>query len=90
MWSAHHLVGAMGQDHTQFPAFDPSSSEMAVGLWCFCILLFVIAFACVQLVPYDFFVFCCSRRCLSRCKCSHTGPWVPACLITFLLLLCQL
>ena len=92
-WFAHRLVGAMCQDHTQFPAFAPGSSEMAVGLWCFCILLFVIAFPCVQLclVPYNFFVFCCSRRCLSRCKHSYKGPWVPASLITlitFFLLLC--
>ena len=48
--------------------------------------------ACTQLflVPYSFFVFCCSRRCLSRCKHSRRGSQVPACLITFYLLLCQL
>lgn len=40
------------------PCFAPSSSEMAVGLWCFYVLLFEIAFARVQLylVPYGFFV----------------------------------
>ena len=74
------------------PCFAPSSSEMPVSLWCFCILLFVIAFACVQvcLVSHGFFVFCCSRKRLSRCKHSRRGSQVPACLITFCLLLCQL
>ena len=74
------------------PCFAPSSSEMAVGLWCFYVLLFEIAFACVQLylVPYGFFVVCCSKKCLFRCKRSHKGSRVPACPITFCLLLCQL
>ena len=74
------------------PCFAPSSSEMAVGSWCFYVLLFEIAFAYVQLylVPYGFFVFCCSKTRLFRCKRSHKWSCVPACLITFCLLLCQL
>ena len=31
-----------------------------------------------------FFVFCCSRRCLSRCKHCSKGAQVPACLTSFL------
>ena len=58
------------------PAFALSSSEVAVGLlrfWGFFYILLPIVcsiFSCTQLflVPYSFFVFCCSRRGLSRCK----------------------
>ena len=35
--------GAACGDHAQFPAFAPGTSEMSVGLWPFCILLFIIA-----------------------------------------------
>ena len=47
------------------PAFAPSSSEVAVGLWAFCILLFIICpnHVCMtSLVLFSFFVFCCSRE----------------------------
>ena len=48
-----------------------------------CILLSIICpnFACTQLflVPHSFFVFCCLRRHLSRCKHCSKGPQVPAC-----------
>ena len=49
----------------------------------FRISLFIICpnCACRQfLVPYSFFVFCCWRRDLSRCKHSSKGSQVPACL----------
>ena len=84
-WSAHPLGGALCRDHTQYPAFAPSTSEVAVGFWPFCILLFIIFpnCACMQLslVPYSFFIFCCSRRCLPRCKHSSKGSQIPVCLI---------
>ena len=32
------------------------------------------------LIPYSFFVLCCLRRCLSRCKHCSKGSQVPACL----------
>ena len=52
--------------------------------WSFCILLSIIcpSCACMQsfLVPYSFFVFCCLRRLLSRCKHCGKGFQVPACL----------
>ena len=33
----------MCRGQVQYPAFVPGTSEMAVGLWPFCILLFIIA-----------------------------------------------
>ena len=33
----------MCKGQVQYPAFVPGTSEMAVGLWPFCILLFIIA-----------------------------------------------
>ena len=38
----HPLGGAVRTDHAQYPAFAPGTSEVAVGLWPFCIL-FIIA-----------------------------------------------
>ena len=54
----------------------PVLQKWQVGFfWSFCILLSIICpnCQCMQLflVPYCFFVFCFSRRCLSRCK--HCG-----------------
>ena len=53
---------------------------MAVGFWSFRILLFIISHSCVRLflVPYSFFVFCCWRRGVSRCKPCRKGSRVPA------------
>ena len=74
------------RNHAQDPAFAPGTSEVAVGLWPFCILLFTIAPTAhvVQLflVPYSFFVLCCLRRCLSRCKHCSKGSKVLAYLIS--------
>ena len=40
--AAHLLGGALCRgDRTVSPAFAPSPSEVAVGLWRFCILLFI-------------------------------------------------
>ena len=52
--------------------------------WPFCILLCIICpnCACLQLVlvRYSFFLFCCQRRHLSRCRYYSKGSQVPACL----------
>ena len=40
-WSAHPPGGVVCRDHRQYPAFAPSISEVAVGFWPFCILLFI-------------------------------------------------
>ena len=64
-WSAHPFGGGVGRVHVQYPAFAPSTSEMAVGFWLFCILLFIICANClcmIILVPYSFLVFCYWRR----------------------------
>ena len=49
----------MCRDHAQYPAFIPGTSEVAVGLWPFCILLFIICPICVCmqlfLVPYSLY-----------------------------------
>lgn len=53
--------------------------------WSFCFLS-VTCPNCARtqlfLVPYSFFVCCCPRRCLCRCKHCSKGSWsqVPACL----------
>ena len=56
----------MCRDHTQYPAFAPSTSEMAVCFWPVCIRLLIIVptWPCVQvfLVAYSFFMSCCLRR----------------------------
>ena len=47
------------------------------GLFCILLSLIWLNCACTQLfsVPYSYFVFCCWRRCLSRCKpCSKVSP----------------
>ena len=41
-WSAHPCSGAECEDHSQSPAFALGSSEVAVGLWPFCILLLIV------------------------------------------------
>ena len=81
-WSAHLLGGAAYRVHGQYPAFALDTSEVAVELGSFCILLFIICpnFACIQLFlfPYSFFAFCCWRRHLSRYKHCSKGTLVPA------------
>ena len=77
----HLLGGAVCRDHAQSPASALGTSEVAVGFWPFCTLLLIICpnCTCMQLflVSYSLFVFCCSRRRLSRCKCSNKGSQVP-------------
>ena len=45
-WSAHPLGGAVCRDHVQDPAFAPGTSEVTIGFWPFCILLFIICPNC--------------------------------------------
>ena len=66
--------------------FSEVASEVADGFfWSFCIFLSIICTNCTYtqlfLVPYDFFVFCCWNRHLSRCKHCSKGFQVPACLV---------
>lgn len=56
-----------------------------LGVWSFCILLFVICpnWACMQLLavtfgPFSFFVFCCSEEAFVRCKhCNQRSQAQP-------------
>ena len=36
------LDGAVCRDHAKYPIFAPGTLEVAIGLWPFCILLFII------------------------------------------------
>lgn len=82
-WSAHPF-GNVCRGHAQYPTFAPGSSEVGVGfLWSFCTLSIICSHcSCTQLflAPYNFFVFCCSRRHLFRCKHCSKGSQVLACL----------
>lgn len=62
-------------DFAQQPVFAPSSSEVTVGS--LCILFFIICPSCACIVPQSFFLFCCLRRCFSRCKHCSKGSQVP-------------
>ena len=88
---AHPFGGVVCWGHAQHPAFAPDTlillpapQKWQLGFWSLCIWLFMIRpnCACTQLflVPYSFFVFCCWRRRLSRCKHYSKGSQVPACL----------
>ena len=65
------------------PAFAHSSSEVAFGhFWSFYIFCpefasTIPAIMQLFLIPYSFFVFCRSRRCLSRCKHCSKMSQVP-------------
>ena len=124
-WFAHPVGGISFRGHVQYPAFVPSSKEVAVafgGLLVSCYSEFgsrkwqaspvflpgnfhgqkclapvhrvaesdttdrlstfsTARSVCAQLslVPYSFFVFCCSR-CLSSWECYSEGCWVSGCL----------
>ena len=70
---ASGVGGALCFCHTF--GLGPSSSEMAVGSFClFCIFWSRICPNCICaqlfLAPYSFFVFCISRRGVSRCELS--------------------
>ena len=78
----------MCRGRAQYPAFAPNTLFLLLALrkwqlsfFVFCIFLSIICpkYTCTQLflVPYSFFVFCCSRRCLSRCKHCSTVAKSP-------------
>ena len=83
-WFAHPLGGVLCRGHAQDPAFAPGSSKEAVGCIFFWVILYLLSricpnSACTQLfsVPYSFFVFCCSKRGLSKwkhCSTAAKGP----------------
>ena len=80
-WAAHPLGGVVCRGHAQCPAFAAGSSEVTVGFLVFVSFVQIgLNCACVQLflVPYSFFVFCCSRRGVSRGKPCSKGSRVPA------------
>ena len=79
--SAHPLGGAVCMCHVQFPAFAPSTSEVAVELGPFVYLVHNLPQLGIHVVNFSFIVFCCSRRHLSRCKCCSKWPQVVDCLI---------
>ena len=58
----------------------PALQKQQLGFCFFCIFLSVICpnFTCSCFVFYSFFVFCCSRRHLSRCKHCCKKSQVPA------------
>lgn len=65
---------AVCRGHVESAAFSPGTSAGAIGPCPPCVLLFTTAPACRTVrfaVSRGFFVFCCSRRCLCRCK--HSG-----------------
>ena len=89
---AHPLGGAVCSGHAQRPAFapDPLLLLQALQKWQlgFVVSVYLLSricpnCACKQLflVLYSFFVFCRSRRGVSRCKNCSRGAQVPACLI---------
>ena len=75
-WFAHPLGCGVCRVRAQYPAFAPGSSKVA--FWIFGLFvsfvqnwpqLHIHAFI---LAPYSFFVFCCLKRGVSRCK--HCSP----------------
>ena len=72
--------GGVCRVHAEYPAFAPGSSKVAVGF------LVSVSFAricpncvCVRLllVPYSFFVFCCSRTSVSKASIAVLQQRVP-------------
>ena len=53
-WSAHPFGGAVCSYHAQYPAFAPSTSEVAVTFWPFYILLFILYFIVILFSPLSF------------------------------------
>ena len=63
------------------PVLLPAFQKWQLGFWSFCVLSIIhpnCTYTLLFLLPYSFFVFCCSRRHLSRCKHCKKGPQVPA------------
>ena len=75
-WFAYPLDCGVCRVCAQYPAFAPGSSKVAFGIFGLFVSfvqnlpqLHIHAFI---LVPYSFFVFCCLKRGVSRCK--HCSP----------------
>jgi len=90
-WFAYPLDGVECRGYTQYPAFTPNThfflpalQKWQLGFEALCIFLSIICSSCTYtqlfLVPYSIFVFCCSKRHLSRYQHCSKGPRVPACL----------
>ena len=81
-WSAHPLAFAVCRDHTAVPCFCSGhlrSSSWVFGLFISCSKFVPTAHVhSYFLLPYSFFIFCCSRKHLSRCKHCRQGSQVPA------------
>ena len=85
-WFAHpFLGGVVCRGHTQYPVFAPGSSEVALGLFVsFLVSVYLLSRICPKcpcmqlfLMPSSFFVFCCSKTGLSRCKRGCTAAKGP-------------
>ena len=73
----------MFRDHTQYPAFVSSTSEVAAALGPFCIIVHNLPQLCRHAFIFGpLFVFCCLRRCLSKFKDYGKGSQVPVFTIT--------
>ena len=77
---AHPLDSGACRGHVQYPAFAPGSSKVAVGGFGLFWSRICPNYTWMQLflVPYSFFVFCCWRRGVSRCK--HCSKGFQVCL----------
>ena len=80
-WFAHPLGGGVCRGHTQYPAFLWALQKWQLNFLVSLYPLFRICPNCTYmkllLVPYNFFVFCCLRRGVSRWKPSSTAAKVP-------------
>ena len=70
-WSVCPHGGALRRDHMQFPAFAPSTSEVAIGLWLSCILLFILALTVNVCI---FSSYKCAQSCPSLCGPMDSSP----------------
>ena len=80
----HPLGGGVCWGHVGYPVFAPGSSKVAVGCVFFGLFVSVGPRICPNcagtqlfLVPYSFFVFCRSRRGVSRCNDCSTAAKSP-------------
>ena len=72
--------GAMCRDHAQYPAFAPGTSEVAVGLWPFCIVVHnhpdCHAFSCFESCKFLSFLLL-HQLLLFRCRHSSKESLIP-------------
>ena len=79
-WLAHPFGGVESRGHVEVHCFCSQhpvfcSRLFRSGSWSFCSFCILFSIICPNcprtwlfLVPYSLFVFCCWRRCLSKCK----------------------